>query len=146
MNTSREDIPELKPRMVSTSLLMPDVVAHVQGRYMAASKGGMPHETLAPMHLRMPGPVSEEIWEEARKYHDEKAMSALMAAIEASNVFNRFNMPLKTVAGASQGWEECTSMESSPKRKFYDGKCWLNRISLDSRGQGEKNGCFFRGS
>lgn len=52
-----------------------------------------------------PDPVSDEVWNETRKYFDEKGMSALLIAIAVTNVFNRFNVPLKTVAGAKQSWD-----------------------------------------
>ena len=53
-----------------------------------------------------PNPVTDEIWNEARKYYDEKGMSALLIAIAVTNVFNRFNVPLKTVAGVKQSWDK----------------------------------------
>jgi AhpD family alkylhydroperoxidase len=49
-----------------------------------------------------PDPVPDEVWNEARKYYDERGLSALLVAIAVTNVFNRFNVPLKTVAGVQQ--------------------------------------------
>ena len=46
-----------------------------------------------------PDPVSDEVWNEVRKYYDERGISALLVAIAVTNVFNRFNVPLRTVAG-----------------------------------------------
>ncbi len=161
----RKEMPELKPRMIPSAELMPEVVQHIQGLYAAAFKGGVPPSTIALMHLRIsqingcsfcvasgsrealdrketpervysvaawreapyytnaeraalalaeavtriadrPDPVSDEVWNEARKYYDEKGMSALLIAIAITNVFNRFNVPLKTVAGTMPAPEQ----------------------------------------
>ncbi len=46
-----------------------------------------------------PDPVPDEIWEEASRYYDEKALAALIIAISAINVWNRFNVSTRQVAG-----------------------------------------------
>ncbi len=43
-------------------------------------------------------PVTDEIWEEAAKYYDEKALAQLIVTISAINVWNRFNVATRQVA------------------------------------------------
>ncbi|MCQ2002856.1 carboxymuconolactone decarboxylase family protein [Rhizobium sp. NRK18] len=45
-------------------------------------------------------PVSDEIWEDARRHYDEKALAALITTIGTINVWNRFNAAVKQVAGS----------------------------------------------
>lgn len=45
-------------------------------------------------------PVSDEIWSEAARHYDEKGLAALLIAIASINVWNRFNVATKQVAGA----------------------------------------------
>jgi len=47
-----------------------------------------------------PDPVSDEIWAEAARHYDEKALAALLLSIATTNVFNRLNIPTRQVAGA----------------------------------------------
>jgi AhpD family alkylhydroperoxidase len=47
-----------------------------------------------------PDPVSDDVWAEAAKYYDEKALAALLLAIAGINVWNRLNVATKQVAGA----------------------------------------------
>jgi AhpD family alkylhydroperoxidase len=47
-----------------------------------------------------PDAVPDAIWAEAAKYHDEKAMSALILAIAVTNLFNRLNRVTRQPAGA----------------------------------------------
>lgn len=49
-----------------------------------------------------PEAVTDEIWAEATKYYDEKAMSALLIGIAVTNVFNRMNVPTRTLATIGQ--------------------------------------------
>jgi AhpD family alkylhydroperoxidase len=44
-------------------------------------------------------PVSDEIWEEAAKHYDERALAALVIAIANINVWNRLNVVTRQVAG-----------------------------------------------
>lgn len=44
-------------------------------------------------------PVPDAIWEEAARYYDEQALAALLIAIGAINVWNRFNIATRQVAG-----------------------------------------------
>ena len=44
-------------------------------------------------------PVPDEIWVEAASHYDEKALSGLLLAIAAINVWNRLNVPTRQVAG-----------------------------------------------
>ncbi len=45
-------------------------------------------------------PVPDEVWEEAARHHDEKALAALVLTIATTNLFNRLNVPTRQVAGA----------------------------------------------
>jgi AhpD family alkylhydroperoxidase len=44
-------------------------------------------------------PVPDEVWNEATKYYDEKGMAALILSIAMTNVYNRFNVSTRQVAG-----------------------------------------------
>ena len=44
-------------------------------------------------------PVPDAVWEEARKYYDEKGLAALSIAIATINVWNRLNAITRQVAG-----------------------------------------------
>jgi AhpD family alkylhydroperoxidase len=44
-------------------------------------------------------PVPDEIWDEAARHYDEKALAALMIAIATINVWNRLNVATRQVAG-----------------------------------------------
>ena len=46
-----------------------------------------------------PNPVPDEIWNEAARYYDEKGLAALLIAIAAINVWNRFNVTTRQIAG-----------------------------------------------
>jgi AhpD family alkylhydroperoxidase len=46
-----------------------------------------------------PDPVPDEIWNEAARHYDEKGLAALIISIAATNVFNRFNVSTRQVAG-----------------------------------------------
>ncbi len=39
-----------------------------------------------------PGPVPDEVWDEARRHYDEPALAALILSIATTNVFNRVNV------------------------------------------------------
>lgn len=47
-----------------------------------------------------PDPVSDEIWNQASKHYDEKALAALTLAIANINVWNRLNVATRQVAGS----------------------------------------------
>ena len=49
-----------------------------------------------------PDPVPDEIWEQAARHYDEQALSSLIIEIAAINVWNRFNVATRQVAG--QEW------------------------------------------
>ena len=49
-----------------------------------------------------PDAVSDEIWDEAAKYYDEKQLAALVLMIGVTNLFNRLNATTKQIAGG--GW------------------------------------------
>ena len=44
--------------------------------------------------------VPEDVWEEAARHYDEKALSALLLQIALINAFNRLSVPTKQVAGS----------------------------------------------
>ena len=46
-------------------------------------------------------PVPDEVWNEAAKHYDENALSALIFAIAAINVWNRLNATVRQVAGTA---------------------------------------------
>lgn len=46
-----------------------------------------------------PEPVSDEIWDEAARHYDEKALAALLLNIALINVWNRLNVATRQVAG-----------------------------------------------
>ena len=47
-----------------------------------------------------PDPVSDEVWEQAAEHYDERALAALLIEIAAINVWNRFNVAIRTPAGS----------------------------------------------
>jgi AhpD family alkylhydroperoxidase len=44
-------------------------------------------------------PVPDEIWNEAKRHYDERALAALILWIAATNVWNRINVSTRQVAG-----------------------------------------------
>jgi AhpD family alkylhydroperoxidase len=50
-----------------------------------------------------PDPVTDDIWQEATRYYDEKALAALITAIANINVWNRFNISVRQPVGAWKG-------------------------------------------
>ena len=44
-------------------------------------------------------PVPDEIWDEAARHYDERALAALILEIATTNVFNRLNVTTRQVAG-----------------------------------------------
>lgn len=46
-----------------------------------------------------PDPVPNEIWDEAVRHYDEKALAALLISIAGINVWNRLNVATRQVAG-----------------------------------------------
>ena len=46
-----------------------------------------------------PDPVPDEIWEEARRHFDERALAGLIISIAQINVWNRLNVTTRQVAG-----------------------------------------------
>ena len=47
-----------------------------------------------------PDPVPDEIWDDAAKYFDERALATLLLAISVTNVFNRCNVATRQLAGS----------------------------------------------
>jgi AhpD family alkylhydroperoxidase len=45
-------------------------------------------------------PVPDEIWNEAARHYDERALACLILAIAAINVWNRLNVSTRQIAGA----------------------------------------------
>jgi len=48
-------------------------------------------------------PVPDEIWNEAARHHDEKALGALVLSIALINVWNRLNVATRQPAGQAWG-------------------------------------------
>lgn len=48
-------------------------------------------------------PVTDAIWEEAKKHYDERALSALLIHIAIINMWNRLNVATRQVAGTWKG-------------------------------------------
>jgi AhpD family alkylhydroperoxidase len=46
-------------------------------------------------------PVPDELWAEVASHYDERALAALILSIGAINVWNRLNVAVKQVAGAT---------------------------------------------
>jgi alkylhydroperoxidase family enzyme len=46
-------------------------------------------------------PVPDDIWAEATKHYDERALSALVLWIATTNLFNRLNATTRQVAGGA---------------------------------------------
>jgi AhpD family alkylhydroperoxidase len=46
-----------------------------------------------------PDPIPDEIWNEAVRHYDERALSGLLLAIATINVWNRLNVATRQVAG-----------------------------------------------
>jgi AhpD family alkylhydroperoxidase len=46
-----------------------------------------------------PDAVPDDIWDEAARHYDEKALAALLLSIAVINVWNRLNVPVRQVAG-----------------------------------------------
>jgi AhpD family alkylhydroperoxidase len=46
-----------------------------------------------------PDPVPDEIWNEAARHYDERALAALLVVIAQINVWNRLNVATRQVAG-----------------------------------------------
>lgn len=44
-------------------------------------------------------PVPDDVWEEAARHYDEQGLASLVLAIASINVWNRFNVATKQVAG-----------------------------------------------
>jgi AhpD family alkylhydroperoxidase len=45
-------------------------------------------------------PVPDEVWTEAAKHFDERALSALVLHVAVTNLFNRLNVSTRQIAGA----------------------------------------------
>jgi AhpD family alkylhydroperoxidase len=50
-----------------------------------------------------PGQVTDEIWDDAVKYYDEKQLAAIIVMIATTNFFNRINTTIREPAGATWG-------------------------------------------
>jgi AhpD family alkylhydroperoxidase len=47
-----------------------------------------------------PDPVTDDIWDDARKHYDEQQLAALLLTIAGINVWNRLNVSTHTLAGS----------------------------------------------
>jgi AhpD family alkylhydroperoxidase len=50
-------------------------------------------------------PVPDAVWNEAARHYDERGLASLVLAIATTNVFNRFNVATRQIAGP-QSWEK----------------------------------------
>jgi AhpD family alkylhydroperoxidase len=50
-------------------------------------------------------PVPDEVWREAAKHHDERALATLVMHIGLINFFNRVNVMTAQVAGSIPNWD-----------------------------------------
>lgn len=50
-------------------------------------------------------PVPDDIWQEAARHYDEKALAAIIVAVAVANVFNRVNVTTRQVAGTPMPWD-----------------------------------------
>ena len=48
-------------------------------------------------------PVPDEIWKEASRHYNERALAALILSIATINVWNRLNVSTRQVAGSGPG-------------------------------------------
>ena len=48
-----------------------------------------------------PDPVTDEIWNDARKHFDEQALAGILLSIAGINVWNRLNVATRQVAGSA---------------------------------------------
>ncbi|HEU5081302.1 MAG TPA: carboxymuconolactone decarboxylase family protein [Opitutaceae bacterium] len=49
-----------------------------------------------------PDPVPDEVWDRAAKHYDEAGLATLLLSIGITNLFNRFNIPTRQVAGDNE--------------------------------------------
>ena len=62
-----------------------------------------------------PDPVPDEIWDEAARHYDERALASLLVGIAAINVWNRLNIATRQIAGEwvksadAQAWQKTRS-------------------------------------
>jgi len=67
-----------------------------------------------------PNPVPDEIWNEAARHYDERALAGLVIAIATINVWNRLNAATRQVAGEwmkspeARAWVEHAAESHSP--------------------------------
>lgn len=47
-----------------------------------------------------PDPVPDELWEQVSEHYDEQALASLIIEIASINVWNRFNVAIRTPAGS----------------------------------------------
>ena len=64
-------------------------------------------------------PVPDDVWNEAKRHYDEPQLAALVLHIAITNVWNRFNVATKQVAGE---WA-----------KSADAKKWVDKAHSASR-------------
>ena len=50
-------------------------------------------------------PVPDDLWAEAARHYDERALATLLLSIAAVNVWNRLNVATRQVAGSAPRWD-----------------------------------------
>jgi AhpD family alkylhydroperoxidase len=59
--------------------------------------------------------VPDEVWNEASRHYDERALAALILQIALINFWNRVNVTIRQVAGAMPGESSQTHEQQKPK-------------------------------
>ncbi len=66
-----------------------------------------------------PDPVPDDIWREAARFFDEKALATLIVSISLINVWNRLNVSTRQIAGE---W-----VKSAEARKWVESRAVVSR-------------------
>ena len=95
----------MEARMKNPAMIFPEAMQGMFALNAVVEKAGLPSKTVGLVHLRVsqingcPDPRPDEIWEEATRHYDERALAGLLLAISLINVWNRLNVSTKQVAG-----------------------------------------------
>ena len=69
-------------------------------RFTGAERAALALAEAATRISDRPDPVPDDVWEEAARHYDQKALAALIIAIATINVWNRLNVAVRQPAGA----------------------------------------------
>ena len=87
-------------------------------------------ETMTRLNDRA-DPVPDQIWSEAAKHYDERALSGLVLWIATTNLFNRVNVATRQIAGAA-AWNVAVNPVGADR--FLAGE-WTLHFTRDSGGR-----------